>query len=427
MSFRTNVLAACAASLLAGASSAQQFLNTGDYFVGASVRIGQLSASGQVSTDYLPGSATASRMLWDPSQPDSFINSQTDGSSSSTNGSIVRRTFTSPTTFITTLIAGTGTFDGVDDMRWDQNGRDVVILDFSNRLWRVDTVSGSVQPVLNGAAPWGNAVGMAVDLDTGDIYVNDANADLYRVASGSGGASFVRAGVPGGELVIDSSSDKLYYASSTRFGRIDFSNPAAPNEDYFGTLSTLNFGPSLRNIAFDQNGDFALLTSSGAIYTLPNTGAVPVGGQLPTFVGSIAWSINSSSVQPQGLAVVGGTTTPYRLTVETAGVLGAYIEIENAPQGFAFGYLLPSRATILPADTGPFFGLFPDFLTLAILGFNLQPAGLLAHGGSLPPAITLPPLTLLSFAGETWDFVAVSFAADGRFLGRTNLVRVTWN
>ena len=125
--------------------------------------------------------------------------------------------------------------------------------------------------------------------------------------------------------------------------------------------------------------------------------------------------------------MVGGTTEPYRLTVESVGVLGAFIELENAPRGFGFGYLLVSRATILPLDTGPVFGLFPDTLTLSVLGTAPSPGSLFAHVGALPPPMRLPNLAMVAFFGETWDFVGVAHGLDGRYLGRTNAVRVTWN
>ena len=98
-----------------------------------------------------------------------------------------------------------------------------------------------------------------------------------------------------------------------------------------------------------------------------------------------------------------------------------------APDGFAFGYLLPSRATILPVDTGPAWGIFPDALTLAVLGIPPTPGGLFAHAGALPPQLRLPNFSMAPFFNETWDFVGVAFAADASYLGRTNAVRVSWN
>ena len=111
----------------------------------------------------------------------------------------------------------------------------------------------------------------------------------------------------------------------------------------------------------------------------------------------------------------------------TLPLAAAHFRLDNVPQPLGRGWLLLSTNTNLPVDTGPFFGLVPDGLTLSIITAPTMPGFLFAFETTPPMEVIAPPLTLAPYVGQTWDGVAIATSPSGQYLGRTNLVRVTWN
>lgn len=416
-----------AAALATTAPSAQNFVARGDIVTGAGTRFATMLASGQSSTEYAANPSVGA-ILWDPTRPDSFLCGA--GGSSSTTGILLRKTFDAPGNVRTDVVVPSGTIDTPWFLCWDQDGRHVVSLGGWGRVHRIDTATGDVTPLVSGAQPWSSsASGMAVHPATRDVYVvdNDAAGTLYRIASGSGGVSQVATGLGTVEkLLIDASRSpaRLLFLNASRMGRLDLDNLSQPAEFYWGVIGKPNAVANMTTMSFDHRGD-VLVADSYTVYRLPNTATIPTEGVVPGRVGSFSFNVSSAWVRD--ITVVGATTRPYELSVQKQGVLGARIELRNAPARFGYGYLLVSRATLLPVDTGPFFGLLPDGLTLSVLAATPEPGSLFAHLGALPPALTLPNFFMAPFFNETWDLTGVAFGLDGRYLGRTNVERVTWN
>ncbi|MFT4513367.1 MAG: hypothetical protein ACI89X_000564 [Planctomycetota bacterium] len=420
-----SLFASLAVSSFAESANAQTplFLQTGQVATAGINHVGLLSVSGVTSSTY-GVSLPIDELLWDPSVPDSFLASS--GTIYNLGGQLVRVRFTSPTTIVTTPIAPTGQFAEPRAMTWNQAGTGVILLSTYHQLHSVDVATGVAISITTGAQPWGNTSRcMAVSPTTGDIYVGTSVGEIYRVSSGSGNAQLVQSGLAANlvELLVDGQKNELIFVSPSTVGRLALSFNAAANY-YFGTLSTQPGPTGIRSAAFDQNGDI-VLSAVSTIRTLPNVSPVPVGGLLPATTGSITYpNIYSSTI---GCTVVGGTQTPFRLTAEAVAPLGAHFAIENTPNGTAFGFMLLSAATVLPVDTGPFFGLQPDILTFFVFNQSPTPGNILAWSGSQDPfPLTVPQFGMAPFFGQTWDVVGVAFGGGFNFIGRTNMQRVTW-
>lgn len=403
-------------------AEAQTYLVRGDVIcASASGKIGRISRTGSTSTVYTaPGNNT---VLWDPTQPDTVICG--GNGSSSTGGVLFRASFSGGNQVVTSLIAGTGSFSYPVQIGWDQTGRGVIATTYWGQVVRIDVATGRVTSLVTGNQPWGsNAICSAVDPVSGDIYVG-RQGNVWRIPSGSGITTLVYTGLATTKLLIDpgSSPRYLYFCGTGSFGRVDLTTSAAP-EWYFGAFGKPSFSPTITGVSFDEQGDFVFCADNDGVYRLPKLASIPPTGLAPTLLGTINY--NGMSGWPVDCTVVGATTKPFKLTIRPAGVLGAYIAIENAPGQVGSGYLFLSTSTFLAPDTGPFFGLVPSALTLTIMQLPPTQGNFLAFRNALPAPVTLPNFTMAPAANQTWDCVAAVFDPQGTFIGRTNLVRVTW-
>ena len=152
--------------------------------------------------------------------------------------------------------------------------------------------------------------------------------------------------------------------------------------------------------------------------------AVPAAGLTPTLVGHYAFPTSAGYVRD--ITIVGAGLEPFRLNMASVPILGATLSLQNVPQPLGPGWVFLSATAVLPVDSGPFFGIMPDGLTLQSFAAPPAPGGLLAFLNTPPAPLTIPQFGMAPFFNQTWDAVAVAFAPDGCFLGRTNVARVTW-
>jgi len=416
------LLAAITLSSIADAQ-APQFFQAGQVVTAGNSYLGVLSASGASSTSFGAPIGIAN-ILWDPNEPDSFVCSSTVGGA--TNGQLIRIEFTSATSTVSSVVATTGQFASPVAMTWDASGSEIVLLSSYYQLHRVDVDTGIATAITTGTQPWSNkSTCLAVSPTTGDLYVGTNDGRVFRLASGNGNAQLVQSGLGSlVELLVDGPSQQLVFVTGGSAGRVDLQFSSAP-QYYFGTLGTPSSPGTIRSASFDHNGDI-LLSEYYATHVVPNVATIPPGGIAATANGSLTYP--NGNGYSRGCTVVGGTTEPFRLRAEAVAPLGAYFEVDNTPTGTGFGFLLMSASTLLPVDTGPFFGLQPDALTFVLFNLTPTPGNPLAWSGAADPLpLSIPTLGMAPFFGQTWDVVGVAFGNDLSYLGRTNMRRVTWN
>jgi hypothetical protein len=411
-------------ALLASFAAAQvpQFVQPGQIVVAGGPWLGEMAVSGATNAVHTAATSIITS-LWDPARPDSFVVGS--GSNSSTGGQLARMTFTAPGQVTTTPIAAPGSFARPETLAWDPSGQTVVALTYFSQLHRIDVVSGNSVAITSGTQSWGStATCCAVSPTTADIFVGTSSGQIYRLGSGGGSPQLLRSGLDSlVELLIDGTDNRLFAVGRLSLCRIDLNTLAAP-EYFFGSLGTPTYPDYIVGASFDQNGD-VVLAESHEVLRLPNLPVIPAGGVLPTRIGVFTFPTSAGYVRD--VTVVGSTWRPFRLIAEAVVPLGARLEVQNVPVGATHGFTLISTSTLLPADTGPMFGLLPDALTFAILGFPTLPGNIFAYAGTAPLPFVVPPLGMAAFAGQTFDLVGVAFGAGGRLIGRTNLRRVTWN
>jgi hypothetical protein len=395
----------------------------GDIVCAGAIQIRVMDGNGSSSTGYTtPVSPTS--IVWDPAHPDEFIAG--GGSSSSVGGYLVRSVFTAPGQLTTTQLSPVGSFATPAQLCWDQSGQHVIVVTTWGQVHRVNAVTGVVTDITNGTQAWGSSATCgAMDPLTGDIYVGTSSGAIWRIASGASGGTLFRSGYASvAKIFFDTMTapHRMYFSTSNSFWRIDLGNPSG-DEQFFG-----GFGqPTLTSITtseFDQNGAIVLATSSSRVYRMPNPGTVPTAGIAPTLVGQYAFP--SSSGWVRDITIVGASSEPFRITMASVPILGATLSLENVPAPLGQGWIFLSATAFLPVDTGPFFGIVPDGLTLVSFTTPPAPGGLFSFINTPPAPLTIPQFGMAPFFGQTWDAVAVAFGTDGRFLGRTNVSRATW-
>jgi hypothetical protein len=95
------------------------------------------------------------------------------------------------------------------------------------------------------------------------------------------------------------------------------------------------------------------------------------------------------------------------------------------------GYIFLSQSTSGPIGVGPWFGLAPDALTWSGINTPLAPGNPLHYPIGIPglfpdQPFVVPPGVLSSLAGQTWDTVAVVFAGNFSYLGKSSVQRLVW-
>jgi len=107
------------------------------------------------------------------------------------------------------------------------------------------------------------------------------------------------------------------------------------------------------------------------------------------------------------------------------------LSLASITAGTTEGFVFLSTDTSGTVGTGPFFGIRPDALTWISLGFPAQPGNPFHFQTGVPglfpdSPFVAPPGTLSGLAGVTTDLAAVVLAPGFAYLGRSNVVRVTW-
>jgi hypothetical protein len=103
----------------------------------------------------------------------------------------------------------------------------------------------------------------------------------------------------------------------------------------------------------------------------------------------------------------------------------------NLPAGTTEGYTLITTTPIGPLGSGPFFEIWPDAITLAVVNTPASVGNPLhfipGFAGVYPDApFTLPAGTLSFLAGQVWDVDVVALGSGFVYLGHTNAARLSW-
>lgn len=416
-----TLVSVCASPAPAGPPT---WLGSGDIAAAANIELRIMNAVGSSSTGYAIPNTTPTTLLWDPGAPDDLILG--GGGSGNTGGFLVRASFTGPGQVTSTLLAPTGSFAAPRQLSWDQTGTGIIVVTFTGQVHRVDATTGAVTAITSGTQPWGGGLNAgAMDRLTGDIYVATTDGDVWRIAPGASGAALFQSGLGAiQKILIDTTASphSLYVVSSQSFRRVTLGGTPVVTP-LFGTFATPPSPGTVVSADFDEHGDFVVATSDKNVHRLQNPPVIPAAGVTPVLLGQFAYQ--SSSAATQDVSVIGTSSTPFRLTLKSVPVLGAEVRIDNLPQPLGFGYLFLSTTTFLPVGNGPFFGLMPDLLTVTIMGLAPVPGGLLAFTGT-PASLNIPQFGMTPYFAQTWDGVAVAFGPNGQLLGRSNVVRVTW-
>ena len=302
------------------------------------------------SSDVVPVTfpGTTHAMLYDPSQPNSFLVGGT--------GFLGRVLVTGATT--ATYLPITTSVGLVSQISFD--GPWLVMCDSgNNQILRVDPVAGGIVPITSGAQPWGTDLNCGlIDPNTGDIYTGGLNA-IWRIpngsstpvafASGWGPSSYVSG------LAIDPFSLQVVATllQVNRFVRIDS----------LGTLTNISPSGSMPGpnaVAIDQNGDFVVAASFGNTYRVPNAGGSPVLIGTPSgIVGAATWL--SAKIEP------------FQLTAAGPGGGAVALALGGVPPGTLEGFTVASFDTSLPVGAGPIFGFNPDALLVLARRWRSRP------------------------------------------------------
>jgi hypothetical protein len=350
--------------------------------------------------------ATTHAILYDPSQPNTFLVGGT--------GFLGRIAVTGATTATyTPITTGIGT---VTQMAFD--GAQLVIGDSGiDQVVRVDPSNGAITPVTSGGQPWGAELNASCfDPNTGDIYVGGLNA-IWRIpsgtstpvafASGWGASSYVSG------LAIDPVSLQVVATllQVNRFVRI------SPG----GTLTNITpSGPSGCNaVDIDQNGDFIVAAAFGNTYRVPNAGGTAV------LIGVASGMIGAAT----GVSTV---IDEFRLNAASSGGGDVGLLLAGIPPGTLEGFTVASFDVSLPVGAGPIFGFNPDALSFALVaGSPTASPGNPVHWTwpvSIPFYPAVPFLTGPGILppGIQIDLIAVAINS-GAFLRPTPVVRLTIN
>ncbi len=158
-------------------------------------------------------------------------------------------------------------------------------------------------------------------------------------------------------------------------------------------------------------------------YTRHGTGSFdPAPGTATTTTGTLGMKIRltfSTPFQGDGLHIL---TTG-------SGVGDLAITLNNLPPGTSEGFIFPSLD--LNTTPGPFFGMWPDGLTLGVFSVSAAPGNPLhfldGYPGLFPQApFTAPPGTLSFLSGQTWRFVSICLAPGYVYLDHSSVVSVNW-
>ncbi len=95
------------------------------------------------------------------------------------------------------------------------------------------------------------------------------------------------------------------------------------------------------------------------------------------------------------------------------------------------GYIFLSQTATGPLGAGPFLGLVPDALTWSGFGVPMAPGNPLHFPIGIPgifpdQPFVVPPGTLVSLAGQTWDSVVLVLGSGQTYVGRSSVQRLPW-
>ncbi|MCA8948506.1 MAG: hypothetical protein KDE27_03340 [Planctomycetes bacterium] len=250
------------------------------------------------------GTGTSQSILWDPSNPQSFVGGGF--------GFVGRATITgSGTASYALLSTNLGT---AAQMSFDFAGN-VVIADAGvDQVQILDVTTGTVTPLTSGPQPWGTTVNAGgFSSFSGDIVVGN-QGDLYRIPFGSATPVLYAGGLGGyiSNVIFDiATGDTICTVlQANRLLRID-STGAQTDIMTPGAI----VGPNA--VVQDVNLDWLVGAGSGSVYRVPYAGGAPVLEGLNTApsgtVSGVAVALSTSSgswnAYGQGCAGTGGNVT----------------------------------------------------------------------------------------------------------------------
>ncbi len=259
---------------------------------------GNTTPYGLVNTTGLGSTTNVNSILWDSTQPTTFILGG--------EGFIGRLTITGPFTSTYSLI--TNSIGIVSQLSFDANHLLVVIDSTSDQVVRVNPLNGAQSAVTLGAQPWGADLNAgAVDPNTGDIFVG-ANNSLYRIPNGQSVGTLLSSGWSGGSafctgITFDPFTTDLFVSILTADRIVRMNRTTGAITD----LCVAHSIQSCNSIAVDENGDIVVGGWQNKLYRLANAGGVPTLFGQATGQGILATSVDVVRPFCNGSAVEYGT------------------------------------------------------------------------------------------------------------------------
>ena len=361
-------------------------------------------------------------LLWDPirANGDSFLVAGTSFPSAFLARVQVLSTGTSVTPILT--VSSMNPLRNPGQLSFNQTQNQVVICDIGINQFYATDMTGNLRALTTGTQPWGNNLTAgALDPVSGDIYAGTTDA-IYRISSpfGTPQVTPLVSGISRGvqQIAFDPfDSDQVVFLTGRSLQRVSKSTRVIQAFNTTGTNGTLT------GLALDLGGSFKVANQSKAVFCVTNQ----IGGPNATQFG-IGSCLNFGNTDIQ---VVGATFEPFRSSVSPIPGGGAVMTASNVPSvgpNPSRTLLFASGSTFLPVGTGPMFGLLPDVITIALIQAMGSPSGSILHDYSTnrTRSTTFLPPIFQSFAGMEWDLTVVAFDHQARYLGQTNVVRVTW-
>lgn len=257
---------------------------------------GLINTTGQGTT------TNTNAIVWDPSNPQSFILGG--------EGFIGRVTITGPGTSTYSLI--TGGVGIISQLSFDANGQLIAIDSTLDQVIKVDPVSGAQIAVTSGTQPWGADLNAgAIDPATGEIFVG-ANNTLYRIAPGASTGTLLSTNWTTGSfafctgIAFDPNSSDLFVSILTadRIVRINRTTGAVTDMVPPKTIQSCN------SIAVDQNGDVVVGGWENKLYRVSAIGGSSTLIGQATNQGFLATAVDVVKLVCDGSATKYGTGCP---------------------------------------------------------------------------------------------------------------------
>lgn len=352
----------------------------------------------------------------------------------------------------------------VGGLEYDCSGDIVYVVDQTNDLLSVYTSGGAFLKSYPAVPPPGSGltnpqpIGIGLNSSTGMLWIGDEGEYVYELDPVTGTPTGVSwsttpaiTDVSG--VAVDPNTGNIYVSQDSGTRMVVEFDPtggvvntivltAAGSTDpdglaYDAATNTFFLGEDTTDTILQVDTTGALVNS----WSLAGLGISPEGlgvdslnGQLyigDGFVTRMVYVVDG--ILTPGLGPCIPNPTPFAIAVTTTGAGDATLDIRNIPSGAVEGYTLISLDVTAPVNGGPIFGFSPDSLTFLILATEpVATPGSILHwtwpvAPPLFPAVPFStgPGALSSFAGQTWDFIALAVTPSG-LIPTFNVSRVTW-